>query len=356
MIDAGRAAGRPASAGATGRALDEGGELDRVRHRARRDGHAAATAATSGGKRARPGPPLRRLRNHARLLQMRRARTRFIASAFPPTATVPRTRSAATGATIRTLLPYLWEYKARVVAGARRASSRAKLANVGVPLLLKQHRRQPRRRARAVLVRAARAARRLRRCCACRRRPSPSCANSCSPRSRSARCAASRCRCSAICTRCRCASISRGRPAASRATSSAARAASPALISFTLFSILPTLVEIGLVVGDPARALRLDVRRRSRPARSSLYIAFTVGDHRVAHALPPPDERARLEGQHARHRQPAQLRDGQVLRQRGIGGAPLRREPAALGEGGGARARPRCRRSTSGRARSSRSP
>ena len=41
------------------------------------------------------------------------------------------------------------------------------------------------------------------------------------------------------------------------------------------------------------------------------------------------------QGQHARDRQPAQLRDRQVLRQRGVGGAPLRREPAALGEGRG---------------------
>ena len=41
------------------------------------------------------------------------------------------------------------------------------------------------------------------------------------------------------------------------------------------------------------------------------------------------------QGQHPRDRQPAQLRDGQVLRQRGVGGAPLRRKPAALGEGRG---------------------
>ena len=106
------------------------------------------------------------------------------------------------------------------------------------------------------------------------------------------------------------------------------------LISFTLFSILPTLVEIGLVAAilvvrydwtfiaitrDGARALR----RGDDP------------HHRLAHGLPPADERARLEGEHARDRQPAQLRDGQVFRQRGLRGAPLRREHAALGEGGG---------------------
>ena len=49
-----------------------------------------------------------------------------------------------------------------------------------------------------------------------------------------------------------------------RATSSAARAASRRLISFMLFSILPTLVEIAPGVGDPDRHVRLDASSRSR--------------------------------------------------------------------------------------------
>ena len=40
-------------------------------------------------------------------------------------------------ATIRTLLPYLWEYKGRVLA-AIACLVLAKVANVGVPLLLKE--------------------------------------------------------------------------------------------------------------------------------------------------------------------------------------------------------------------------
>ena len=127
------------------------------------------------------------------------------------------------------------------------------------------------------------------------------------------------------------------------------------LISFALFSILPTLVEISLV--SAILIARYDWTFMAITAVALvLYIVFTISDHRVAHALPPADERARLEGEHARDRQPAQLRDGQVFRQRGVGGAALRREPAALGTRGGAVARRRCRRSTSGRARSSRSP
>ena len=61
---------------------------------------------------------------------------------------------------------------------------------------------------------AARAARRVRPAARYRRPSSPSCASSCSPRSRSARCARSRSTYSGTCTRCRCASTSRARPAA----------------------------------------------------------------------------------------------------------------------------------------------
>ena len=43
--------------------------------------------------------------------------------------------------------------------------------------------------------------------------------------------------------------------------------------------------------------------------------------HRLADQLPPRDERARQRGQHQGDRQPAQLRDGQIFRQRGARGA-----------------------------------
>jgi ATP-binding cassette subfamily B protein len=54
---------------------------------------------------------------------------------LPPDRGVPRTRRGD-WATIRHLLPYLWEYKGRVVA-ALACLVLAKLANVGVPLVLK---------------------------------------------------------------------------------------------------------------------------------------------------------------------------------------------------------------------------
>jgi len=54
---------------------------------------------------------------------------------LPPDRGVPRTRGGD-WATIRSLLPYLWEYRGRVVA-ALACLVAAKLANVGVPLVMK---------------------------------------------------------------------------------------------------------------------------------------------------------------------------------------------------------------------------
>ena len=90
---------------------------------------------------------------------------------------VPRTQRGDWN-TIRTLLPYLWEYKGRVLA-AMACLVLAKVANVGVPLLLKQSSTASTRRRRALFVPFALliaygAAAALRRRC------SPSCASSCS--------------------------------------------------------------------------------------------------------------------------------------------------------------------------------
>src|SRR5438309_3064 len=81
--------------------------------------------------------------------------------------------------------------------------------------------------------------------------------------------------------------------------------------------------------GSAAQEVRLALRRGHLRRRGDLHHVHRAG-HRVAHGHPPARQRARLEGQHARHRQPAELRNGEVLRQRGIRGAALRREPAGL--------------------------
>ena len=96
------------------------------------------------------------------------------------------------------------------------------------------------------------------------------------------------------------------------------------LLSFMLFNVVPTLFEILLVCGILWRLLRLALCRGHARDDRRLCRLHLLG-HRLAGALPPRDERARQRGQHQGDRQPAQLRDGQVFRQRGARGAALRR-------------------------------
>ena len=72
--------------------------------------------------------------------------------------------------------------------------------------------------------------------------------------------------------------------------------------------------------------LRLDHRRRPRP----LHHLHRAGDQ-LAHPAAARGQRDRLGRQFARHRQPAQLRDGEVLQQRGLRGAALRPADGKMG-------------------------
>src|SRR5690348_544671 len=82
-------------------------------------------AATSGGARA------------GRDVSQRRSTMRHAATGPLPTEMhVPRTQRGD-WQTIRTLLPYLWGYRGRIAA-ALTCLVLAKVANVGVPLLMKQ--------------------------------------------------------------------------------------------------------------------------------------------------------------------------------------------------------------------------
>ena len=201
---------------------------------------------------------------------------------LPVDTKVPRT-TRGDWATIGTLLPYLWEYKARVVA-ALVCLVAAKLANVGVPLLMKRivDSLDPRSAALSVplallvaygLLRLSttvftelreflfakvtqRAVRRI--ALQVFRH-----LHALSLRFHLARQTGGLTR-----------DVERGQ----RGISS--------LISFTLFSILPTLVEIALVAGILARALRLDVRRDHRRRARRLH-RLHRRHHRVAHELPP---------------------------------------------------------------------
>ena len=89
--------------------------------------------------------------------------------------------------------------------------------------------------------------------------------------------------------------------------------------------------------GDPrVRAGGRGAARRSSTGASppitfgavAVYISFTILVTEWRIEIRRRANELDSQGQHARHRQPAQLRDGEVLRQRGVRGAALRREPA----------------------------
>src|SRR5213592_4592374 len=104
------------------------------------------------------------------------------------------------------------------------------------------------------------------------------------------------------------------------------------LLSYMLFSIVPVILEFSLVA--VILLTRFDWRFAAVTfVAVALYISFSVAITEW-HGNPPPRERTGFEGQHARDRQPAQLRDGEILQQRGIRGAPVRREPAEVRVGG----------------------
>ena len=96
------------------------------------------------------------------------------------------------------------------------------------------------------------------------------------------------------------------------------------IVRFTMLNTAPTLVEF-VITGDD---LHRDVRRQL-PRRAGRHdLALPLLHHQgleLAHLDPPRHERERHRRQLQGDRQPAQLRDGEVLRQRGDGGRPLRR-------------------------------
>ncbi len=71
------------------------------------------------------------------------------------------------------------------------------------------------------------------------------------------------------------------------------------LLNYTIYNILPTLVEIVLVI--VLLSSKFDVWFAVITFGALVALHRLHGDgHRVAHALPARDERAGLEGQHAR--------------------------------------------------------
>ena len=211
------------------------------------------------------------------------------ASASPAETNVPRTQRGD-WATIRTLLPYLWEYKGRVLA-AIACLVLAKVANVGVPVLLKQI-VDSLDRADGGAGRAARAAGRL--------RPAAAVHDAVHRAARvpvregdAARGAQDRA--AGVPPPARAVAALPPAPADRRAD--ARRRARPArhLHADQLRAVLDP-AHAGrdhAGVGDPDRALRLDVHGDHRRRARDLHRVHRA-HHRVAHAFPAHDERARL--------------------------------------------------------------
>ena len=94
------------------------------------------------------------------------------------------------------------------------------------------------------------------------------------------------------------------------------------LISFTLYSILPTLIEITLVFVYLLWNYEIWFAAIVGDELDDLHRIHRVGDQ-LAHRRTAPLERAREQGAISRRRFAAELRDRQVLRQRGLRSAAL---------------------------------
>ena len=101
------------------------------------------------------------------------------------------------------------------------------------------------------------------------------------------------------------------------------------IVRFTILNTLPTVLEFVLTA-----AIFWWGYGFSYLAVTALtvwaYIWFTVQGLRLAHLHPPRDERQRHGGQHQGDRFAAELRDGEIFRQRGDGSQALRPVDGAL--------------------------
>jgi hypothetical protein len=86
------------------------------------------------------------------------------------------------------------------------------------------------------------------------------------------------------------------------------------LISYTLYSILPTLVEITLVLIDPAGQVR-QCLCPDHPGFADGLCGIHGQGQQLADRHSPETQRNGLGSKYSRHRQPAQLRNGQILQQ-----------------------------------------
>ncbi len=106
------------------------------------------------------------------------------------------------------------------------------------------------------------------------------------------------------------------------------------VLRLAVFNLLPTLFEVLLVTGTIWALFDWRYAAVTFGAVAS-YIGFTVGFTTWRVKYRRQMNEVDSEAQHQGARQPAELRDGQVFRQRGARGRPLRQRARPLRDGGG---------------------
>ena len=113
-----------------------------------------------------------------------------------------------------------------------------------------------------------------------------------------------------------CASIWTGRPAACRASSTAARTGIQSVLRLAVFNVVPTVMELVMVTAIIWRMF--DWRFAAVTCVAVLALCrLHRRPRRPPRPLPPDDERHRQRRVDQVAGQPAELRDGEVFRQRG---------------------------------------
>ena len=107
------------------------------------------------------------------------------------------------------------------------------------------------------------------------------------------------------------------------------------IVRHVILNTAPTVIEFALTAGDRLVPVRLLVRRRDRRHGLALRLVHDPGE-RLAHHHPPRDERFRHRRAFQGDQLAAELRDGQIFRQRAARGGSLRPLHGALRARGGA--------------------
>ena len=124
------------------------------------------------------------------------------------------------------------------------------------------------------------------------------------------------------------------------------------IVRMVILQLIPTIVEVALLMARAAVAVRLALRAGDADHGRGLHVLHLHRD-RMADRDPPQDERFRHRGEHQGDRLAAELRDGEIFQRRGARSHALRPLDGALRAAPASRPIPRWRCSIPGRRSSS---